>query len=93
MLSETRPTTCVPLPEGPHHGTLLLQQKETASSVVSCVFLTPETDGALHLLLFAVAVLQSDQTTLEEERNGRPSFPTTRPYLTVKRSTLLREAK
>jgi eukaryotic-like serine/threonine-protein kinase len=54
---------------------LALNRVEEAKGVARQAVSHARDDGGLHLLLFAAAVLQSDQTTLEEERNWSAENP------------------
>jgi tetratricopeptide (TPR) repeat protein/DNA-binding winged helix-turn-helix (wHTH) protein len=54
---------------------LALNHMDEAKSVARQAVSHARDDGGLHLLLFAVAVLQSDPTALEEERKWSAEFP------------------
>ena len=54
---------------------LALNHMDEAKGVARQAVSRARDDGGLHLLLFAVAVLQSDPTALEEERKWSAEFP------------------
>lgn len=54
---------------------LALNHVDEAKSVASQAVAHARDDGGLHLILYAIAVLQSDQTALEEGRKWSAQFP------------------
>ena len=54
---------------------LALNRVDEAKNIAKLAITRSRDDGGLHLLLYAIAVLQSDQTALEEERKWSAQFP------------------